>query len=135
MSALRGRVSRRRFLGGVGALAVIPVVVACIQERPTVVELTGQFKFEPATLTIARGTTVTWFNNGSEAHTATDDPSHAAQGADVKPLLPDGAKAFDSGDVYPGRSWSHRFETPGRYVYVDRRYADHQMVGSIFVTE
>jgi plastocyanin len=35
--------------------------------------LTHSNQFQPATLTVARGTTVTWANTGFAPHTVTDD--------------------------------------------------------------
>jgi plastocyanin len=58
------------------------------------------FAFEPATLTVAVGTTVTWTNDGQRPHTISDD---------------DGA--FDSGRLDPGESFSHTFDQPGTYRY------------------
>jgi plastocyanin len=58
------------------------------------------FAFMPATLEVPAGTTVTWTNLDSVAHTATAD---------------DGT--FNSGNINPGESFSFRFDTPGTYVY------------------
>ena len=59
------------------------------------------FAFNPATLTIAAGTTVTWTNNDTTAHTVT-----AADGS------------FDSGNLAPGDSFSFTFEDAGTFDYV-----------------
>lgn len=58
------------------------------------------FAFGPETLEIPAGTTVTWTNLDSVAHTATAD---------------DGT--FDSGNLNANESFSFRFDTPGTYVY------------------
>jgi plastocyanin len=73
------------------------------------------FAFGPATLSVARGTTVTWTNRDSSVHTAT-----AAGGA------------FDSRNLAQGRSFSHTFDTAGTFAY---RCDIHQyMTGTITVT-
>ncbi len=58
------------------------------------------FKFDPETLDVTVGTTVTWTNNDSTAHTVTAD---------------DGS--FQSGKIDPGASWSYTFDTAGTFAY------------------
>lgn len=58
------------------------------------------FAFNPAQIEIAVGTTVTWTNNDTVAHTAT------ATGGE-----------FDSGILDPGSSFSHTFAKAGTYDY------------------
>jgi plastocyanin len=55
------------------------------------------FSFNPAHITVKRGTRVTWINRDMTKHTAT-----ASNGA------------FDSGVLRPGQSYSHTFKTAGR---------------------
>lgn len=59
----------------------------------------SNFSFTPATLTVKAGTTVTWTNQDSVAHTATSDNG-----------------AF-GGALPPGGSYSFTFKTPGTYTY------------------
>ncbi|MHB8896258.1 MAG: cupredoxin domain-containing protein [Candidatus Geothermincolia bacterium] len=71
------------------------------------------FSFQPATLTVKTGGTVTWKNNGATAHdiTFTD---------------------FTSGALQPGLSFSHTFNTAGTFPY---HCAIHpSMTGTIVVT-
>ncbi len=56
------------------------------------------FAFQPATITVAKGATVTWTNQDPVAHTVT--------GTD-----------FDSGAIEPGQSYSHVFDKAGTYQY------------------
>jgi len=56
------------------------------------------FAFHPAEIEIAAGTTVTWTNNDTVAHTAT-----ATDGT------------FDSGILDPGASFKYTFDKPGTY--------------------
>lgn len=60
------------------------------------------FKFSPATLTVAPGTTVTWVNHDDVPHTATskDDP-----------------QVFDSGTLDTDDKFSFTFSKPGNYAY------------------
>ena len=74
------------------------------------------FAFEPATLEIPVGTTVTWTNQGQAPHTATAE---------------DGS--FDSGPLDPGGTFSHTFEEPGTYAYFCGIHPD--MRATIVVTE
>lgn len=73
--------------------------------------------FEPAEMTIEVGTTVTWTNDDTVAHTVT-----ALDGS------------FLSGTLDPGGSFSHTFETTGTFDY---RCEIHptQMTGTIEVVE
>jgi plastocyanin len=74
------------------------------------------FTFDPGTITIQPGTTVTWTNNDSATHTATAD---------------DGS--FDSGNLATGQSFSMTFDTPGTYTY---HCAIHpNMTATIVVTD
>ena len=41
------------------------------------ITLTNANQFQPGTLTVARGTTLTWVNTGLAPHTVTDDASKA----------------------------------------------------------
>jgi plastocyanin len=58
------------------------------------------FGFDPGSVTIDAGSTVTWTNTGNATHTVTSD---------------DGA--FDSGNLASGDSYSFTFDTPGTYNY------------------
>ena len=58
------------------------------------------FSYQPGTLTVAAGTTVTWTNDGNVPHTVTSNE-----------------RTFDSGDIAPGGSFSYTFTQPGSYPY------------------
>jgi plastocyanin len=60
------------------------------------------FTFNPATIEIAVGTTVTWTNNDPAPHTTTQEPA---------------GSGFQSGRLNTGDSFSHTFDTPGTYNY------------------
>jgi len=73
------------------------------------------FEFQPGSLTIPVGATVTWTNAGQRPHTVSAD---------------DGS--FDSGRLDPGESFSHTFTEPGTYSYHCGFHP--QMQGTITVT-
>src|SRR3712207_5521414 len=60
----------------------------------SVVNMTDRFRFEPATLTVPKSTTVTWKNTGQAVHTVTGDPAKASNTSNV--ALPEGAPPWDS---------------------------------------
>jgi len=60
----------------------------------------ANFAFQPASLQVAVGATVTWTNADSTAHTVTSDTG-----------------AFDSGSLAPGASFSQTFTTAGTFTY------------------
>jgi plastocyanin len=96
------------FLARVGPIAAHQDGAAAVQ----VVD----FAFEPGTLTVPAGTTVTWTNAGSRPHTVTAD---------------DGS--FDSGRLDPGEQFSQTFEQPGTITYHCGFHPEMQ--GTIVVTE
>src|SRR5262249_39246675 len=67
---------------------------------PSGAESLGNRAYNPDGLTIATGTTVTWTNNDSIAHTSTSDTS-----------------GWNSGTVAPGGSFAFTFQTPGTFPY------------------
>lgn len=75
-------------------------------------------RFEPAELTVSRGTMVTWVNKGADWH------SLAAY---------DGS--FDSGKLAPGDSFSYRFEEVGTFQYICNHHGLQGMIGLVGVTD
>ena len=61
----------------------------------------SNFAFVPASITIPRGSTVTWTNRDAVAHTVT-----GASGG------------FASGALPPGKAFSFTFHSPGTFGYV-----------------
>jgi plastocyanin len=65
-------------------------------------------------VTIQEGQQVTWTNEDSTTHTVTGD-------------------GFDSGDIAPGESFSHTFDSAGTYQYSCQYHPTMQ--GTVEVTE
>ena len=74
------------------------------------------FAFQPASMQVPAGTTVTWTNSGAATHTVTADND-----------------AFDSGRLAPGASFSQTFAAAGTFTYHCEIHP--QMIGTIVVTE
>jgi len=58
----------------------------------------SNFAFEPSTITVTAGTTVTWTNQDSVAHTVVSD-------------------TFKSGNLSQGQAFQFKFDTKGTYNY------------------
>jgi plastocyanin len=106
--------------------------VALAGGRASIVSMTNDMKFEPASLTVPKGTTVTWRNASQTVHTVTDDQSKAANKAEA--ALPSGAQSWDSGDLNPGQTFTQTFDTPGTYRYFCIPHEMLGMTGTIVVT-
>ena len=91
-------------------------------------------QFQPGRLKIPRGATVVWQNKDTDFHTVTCDPQLAAQQQGAYAELPNGAQAWDSGDLATGDTWSYTFTTPGQYTYYSRRDFPNRMMGTIIVS-
>jgi plastocyanin len=74
----------------------------------------ASMSFNPPTLTVAKGTSVTWQNNDGVAHTSTSD-----------------AGVWDSGNISQGSSKSVTFNTAGTFSYHCTIHP--MMVGTIVV--
>jgi plastocyanin len=98
-----------------GALLSGVGLTAASQDAAVAVQVVD-FAFEPGTLTVPAGTTVTWTNAGSRPHTVTAD---------------DGS--FDSGRLDPGEQFSQTFDQPGTFTYFCGFHPE--MLGSVVVTE
>lgn len=70
----------------------------CVERSRNTLEMGDNF-FDPKSLAVERGTTVTWINKGEKNHTAT--------GSD-----------FDSDLIAPGWAFTHTFEEDGTYEVV-----------------
>lgn len=73
------------------------------------------FGFDPASITVKAGTSVTWTNTGSATHTVTADDA-----------------SFDSGSLASGATFSQTFAKAGTYAYHCKIHAS--MKGTVVVT-
>jgi plastocyanin len=128
------QITRREMLGRMGiAIFAAAALASCTKENDHyVVRIDSQNFYDPSTLIIPVGTTVTWQNVGLYPHTVTCDPTKVQDPAHV--LLPKTAQPWDSGQLYPGQMWSYQFDTPGNYVYFSRTRESSSMLGSLTVT-
>src|SRR4051812_11846833 len=102
------------FIAVVGFLSQVDAIAA--QQDAAVAVSVVDFAFDPGTISVPVGTTVTWTNTGSRPHTITAD---------------DGS--FDSGRLDPGEQFSQTFDKSGPFTYHCGFHPDMQ--GSIVVTE
>jgi plastocyanin len=64
------------------------------------------YVFDPPTITVAAGTTITWTNDDTVPHTVTATD-----------------KSFDSGNLAAGATFSHTFTTAGTFPYICQYHA------------
>lgn len=102
------------------------------------VEMTPGQAFEPKTVTISVGETLTWNNESAEQHTVTAEEDSLPSGAGY--FASGGASGEDDADddlsaglVGPGESYSHTFDTPGTYLYYCIPHRSGGMVGTVVV--
>jgi len=113
--------TRGHFWTLAGALVAVFVVLAlglgargAIAQDGAAVSIVD-FAFEPASVEVAAGSTVTWTNTGAAPHTVTAD---------------DGS--FDSGQLAPGATFSQTFDSRGDFTYHCSIHP--QMTGTVSVT-
>lgn len=96
-----------------------PEVMPSQAPAATTVTISEQnLRFNPATVTVAVGTTVTWVNNDPQGlpHTTTSDSG-----------------LWDSGNMSVGQSFSHTFTQPGTFTYRCTLHQAQGMTGTIVV--
>ena len=76
--------------------------------------MVANFSFQPGTLTVKPGTTVTWVNHDDEPHTVNENN-----------------KAFKSGTLDTDAKFSYKFNSPGTYSYFCSLHP--RMTGQIIV--
>jgi plastocyanin len=102
---------------GLTILVSLPSAALASDSQVTIVQPSDSMslRYDPSSMTVSAGSTVTWVNNGSTTITVTS---------------PDGL--FDSESISAGGSYSYTFDTPGTYRYFCVPYP--HMKGVITVT-
>ena len=88
----------------------------------------GLLQFEPATLEISAGDTVTWVNNKMAPHNVVFDPAGTPGGKSAADTLTHTQLTFA-----PGESYSSTFSEPGTYSYFCAPHRGAGMQGKIVV--
>lgn len=108
----------------IAVTAVVPLALgACASSGAddAAVAMTGQLRFEPATVAIPVGGTVAWHNDGVTRHTVT------AIGEDREPTA-----EFDSGVIEGTGTFGYTFDQAGAYSYTCTIHGG-EMVGVVTV--
>lgn len=100
--------------------------------------MTDALTFEPETVTVAQGGTVTWENVGSIDHTVTayedeipDSAGYFASGGfDAEQPA---RRNIEDGLIAGGETFTHTFDTPGRYGYFCIPHESSGITGTIRV--
>lgn len=102
-------------------LAIMTIVISSCSSStnattpPNTVTMSGA-QFHPKTLTITKGTEVTWLNDDGVTHTSTSDKG-----------------IWDTKDIEAGKSKKIPFNTVGTFTYVCIYHSNMGMVGTIIV--
>ena len=136
---------RRDVLGSAGGIAAAGLLAGCTGdgdggsgggENPVAAGPNNSFTFDPETITISTGETVTWTFE-SAGHNVECDPQVSDRAS-----LPDGAEPFASYDGDNrfetedlGATYEHTFDVAGTYDYVCVPHAGQGMVGTVVVEE
>ncbi len=113
-----------------------PLLSSCKPAKPEEYEVDiviqqNEVSYSPATLTVPRGSTVTWLNKSYYSQSATCDPKKARSGTIAN--LPNDSQPWDSGILYPGQRYSKQFDVPGTYIYFSLPRISANAVGTIIV--
>ena len=113
------RIIRPILLLSLVALAACAAPVANAPQRSATVQISS-FRFQPAELTVAAGTTVTWTNDDAILHTVTTGTSVKKDDFGNYDITPDGRVNGTLADK--GQTFSFTFSTPGDYAYFCSRH-------------
>jgi predicted lipoprotein with Yx(FWY)xxD motif/plastocyanin len=96
LSSTRARLVALLALALVGVAALAPQTTSAQTSQVSIVD----FNFQPGTVTVPVGTTITWTNHGQTGHTTTSDSG-----------------AWDSSTLQPGQTFQFTFNQPGTFTY------------------
>lgn len=133
-------ISRRSALQSAGTVLVLSFA-GCLSDSPgdrQTVEMTDDLTFDPETVTITQGGTVTWENVGSIDHTVTaygdeiPDSSvyFASGGFDSEQTA---RQNMEDGLIAGGETFEHTLDRPGRYEYFCIPHESAGMTGTVRV--
>ncbi len=91
----------------------------------------GFASFDPEVVHVRAGQTVQWRNTALITHSVTADKAVAADPGDAS--VPEGAVAFNSGDIPAGEVYSETFTVPGTYKYFCTHHEGDGMVATVVV--
>jgi plastocyanin len=122
-------ITRRKFLYFFGAM-----LAGCglnNREPDYTVIIRPEWTFEPASLSVPRGSVVAWHNQSDHVHTVTADAQKAQMPERI--LIPSDGSPFDSGNLFSGERWAYTFDVSGTYIYFCRYHELEEMLGAITV--
>ena len=136
---------RRAFLVTAGAAVVVPVAGCTsggLSEEEFDVGM-SQNAYLPDTVEVSVGETLVWGNNGSRKHTVTAYESGLPEGAaffasggyDSTKAAREEWKSGGGGNIAPGETYEHTFETAGEHRYFCIPHERDGMVGTVVVGE
>eukprot|EP00879_Flechtneria_rotunda_P000066 GHRR01000104.1.p1 GENE.GHRR01000104.1~~GHRR01000104.1.p1 ORF type:complete len:165 (+),score=13.82 GHRR01000104.1:53-496(+) len=112
------------------AVAVSSLALAFAANANTTVKLgadSGALVFEPASVTIKAGETVTWVNNAGFPHNIVFDEDAVPSGANAEAL------SHEDYMNAPGESYSAKFDNAGTYEYFCEPHQGAGMKGKVVV--
>ena len=148
--------SRRRYVRSIGAAAVGVALAGCSGDGGdgvdggdggggATVDMTDDLVFDPDSVSVSVGDTVTWETVGSVGHSVTAYEDGIPEGAeyfasggfDSEQAARDAYVPgdVDAGDVPSGETYQHTFETAGTYEYFCIPHESAGMVGTVEVQE
>lgn len=112
-----------------------PAVIVHTVYDATATQASKSVYFDPPSVTIKLGQTITWENTSQMVHTATCDPAQnpVEKSHPEYIQLPPGAKPWGSPMLQPGDSFSHTFTVAGEYKYICIPHVLSGMLGTITV--
>ena len=98
-------------------------ITTMVQTGPTMTVSIRARAFDPATITIKEGTTITWINEDRVSHHVVHYPKVT------------NAELFDSGPLSYGQSYSYTFLEKGRYEYGDPQIGGGESQHPVVIVE
>lgn len=133
--------TRRRFLRTSGAALGAVASAGCHLaggSGDATVEMASGSAFDPSTVTVDPGATVTWTNGSDVDHTVTASGDRLPEGAAYFASGGFGSEAAARADVMgglvpPGDRYEHEFREPGTYPYYCVRHESSGVTGTVRV--